>query len=170
MTAKAFAAGEMKAFTLEYQFDDVDKLDTGEHNIVISASSSGSQGTAGTKTLNATVEVMGGPLRLVGTPITYPSPFSIKAQGTVTIQYGLSKDAQIEIYIVGVGGQRIKRFPDTTYSMAPGTEGGSAGINKISWNGKTDQGYLAGNGIYVGTIVARDENRLLGKFKLTVVN
>jgi hypothetical protein len=170
MTAKSFAAGEMRAFTLEYQLQEEDKLADGEHLIEIIARSSGSQGDPGTSVLLATMEVMGGPVRLIGTPITYPSPYSIKKDKTVTIQYGLSKDANIEIYVVGVTGQRIKRYPDPAYSMDAGTEGGSAGINKVTWDGKTDQGYYAGNGIYVGTINARDENRLLGKFKLTIVN
>jgi hypothetical protein len=113
----------------------------------------------------ATVEVMGGPLRMIGTPVVYPSPYSIKKDKIVTIQYGLSADANIDIYLVSVEGKRIKRFLPLA-----GEEGGSAGINKITWDGKTDQGFLAGNAIYVGTVVARDEGRLLGKFKLTVVN
>lgn len=113
----------------------------------------------------ATVEVLGGPLRLVSPPLTYPSPFSIRRHGTVTIQYGLSADADIEIYITDVSGQRVKRF-----LLDAGTEGGSAGINKITWDGITAMGTRAGNAIYVGTIIARKEGRLLGKFKLTIVD
>ncbi|MDD5382370.1 MAG: hypothetical protein PHH60_01805 [Candidatus Margulisbacteria bacterium] len=166
MTAQAMAAGELKGFTLEYAMKEEEKLESGEHTFQVRAMSSGTQGGSPTSTTYlATVEVIGGPLRLIGTPITFPSPYSISKHKTVTIQYGLSANANIEIYIIGVGGQRIKH-----YVINAGGEGGSAGVNKLIWDGRTDQGYLAGNAIYVGTIVARDENRLLGKFKLTVVD
>jgi hypothetical protein len=49
-------------------------------------------------------------------------------------------------------------------------EGGHAGVNKVEWDGQTDQGYLAGNAIYVGTIISKDDNRLLGKVKMTLVD
>ncbi|MBU0672631.1 MAG: hypothetical protein KJ732_06360 [Candidatus Margulisbacteria bacterium] len=165
MVAQSTIAGDLKAFNLTYQLTEQDKLAEGEHTLQVTAKSSGTQGIQTTSTVLATVEVMGGPTRLIGVPLTWPSPFSIRAQGTVYVQYQLSSDANIEIYIVGVGGLRVKRL-----NFAAGTEGGSAGINKITWDGRTDQGLLAGNAIYVGTITARDESRLLGKFKLTIVD
>ncbi|MBN2058228.1 MAG: hypothetical protein JW782_05495 [Candidatus Saganbacteria bacterium] len=166
MTAKSMAAGDLKSFTLEYALDDeTEKLSEGSHLVRVTAQSAGTQGLPAMTTYLATVEVMGGPVRLIGAPITYPSPYSISKDKIVTIQYGLSSDANIEIYLVGVSGQRIKHWV-----LNAGQEGGSAGINKITWDGKTDQGYLAGNAIYVGTIVAREEGRLLGKFKLTIVD
>lgn len=165
MTAQSMAAGDLKAFTLEYALSESEQLSEGKHLVRVTAQSAGTTALPSTATYLATVEVMGGPVRLIGTPITYPSPYSISKDGTVTIQYGLSSDANLEIYLIGVSGQRIRHWV-----INAGEEGGSAGINKITWNGKTDQGYLAGNAIYVGTIVARDEGRLLGKFKLTVVD
>jgi hypothetical protein len=161
MTAKATAAEGLKGFTLERMINETEKLEEGEHTFQVTANAD----TANPITTLATVEVMSGPLRLIGTPITFPSPYSISKNKIVTIQYGLSADANIEIWVTGVSGQRIKHFV-----LNAGQEGGSAGINKVTWDGKTDQGYLAGNAIYVGTILARDENRLLGKFKLTIVD
>ena len=112
-----------------------------------------------------TVEVMGGPIRVVGDLLVYPSPFSKPKDDELTIQYTLSGDADIEIYIIDVGGRRVKKF-----SFMSGAEGGSAGINKVVWDASTAFGGHLANGIYVGTVIAKQEGRLLGKLKLTVVN
>ncbi|OGC11786.1 hypothetical protein A3K48_04770 [candidate division WOR-1 bacterium RIFOXYA12_FULL_52_29] len=165
VTSKTLASATELIRALSLKYTVTEPLTDGLHTFAVSAKTAASGGIQASMTKYATVEVMGGPLRLVGTPLTFPSPYSIPRHGTVTIQYGLSADANIEIYVIGVDGTRIKHF-----ILPAATEGGSAGINKVTWDGTTDQGYKAGNAIYVGTIVARDEGRLLGKFKLTIVN
>lgn len=165
MVAKAAGTGGLSAFTLEYAMSESEKLEEGTHTFKVTAQSAGTEGVPTTVSTLATVVVMSGPVRLIGTPITYPSPYSIAKDKVVTIQYGLSTNSNISIQIAGVSGQRI-----FNRDFSAGQEGGSAGINKVVWDGKTDLGYLVGNGIYVGTIVAKDEGRLLGTFKLTVVN
>jgi hypothetical protein len=166
MVAKTMAAGDaIRSFTLEYAMTEDQKLDSGKHVFMVSAQSSGVMGTSAAATQIATVEVMGGPLRLIGTPVVFPSPFSQRRDGTCTIQYGLSQASNIEIYIYSVSGQVVKKFMSTS-----GTEGGNAGINKITWDGRTEMGLLAGNAVYVGTIISRDDKRLLGKFKFSIVD
>ncbi|MFA5035071.1 MAG: hypothetical protein WC500_04765 [Candidatus Margulisiibacteriota bacterium] len=108
-------------------------------------------------------EVIGGPLRVVGEALVYPNPFSLAADKNLVIQYRLSEDTDIDIFIVAVSGDIIKKL-----SFYSGAEGGSAGINKIRWNGRADDGTLIGNGIYVGTIVDRGGNNVLSKFKLAI--
>ena len=167
VTSKTVTAGKVSAMTLKFTVPDPGLTD-GEHTFTVTAHSSGLEGPSTEATQVAKVQVIKGPVRLFGPPITYPSPFSISKDKRVYIQYGLSTDANIEIYIVSVGGERIFHR-----SYTAGLEGGAAGINKVpigGWDGRTDQGFLAGNAIYVGTIIARDENRLLGKFKLTIVD
>lgn len=169
VVSKTYAAGtraedeRITGMTINYAFTE--PLSEGKHTFKISAQSSGLIDNPGVGVLVASVEVLGGPVRLIGTPITYPSPFSIPRHRKVTIQYILSADANIDIFLISVAGQRIKRF-----SCDAGQEGGTAGVNKITWDGLTDQGFLAGNAIYVGTIVSRDDGRLLGRLKLTIVN
>jgi hypothetical protein len=165
VNALSYEAGGLRASALEYAMREDEMLAPGPHVFRVTARSSGTVGLASMATEYATVEVMGGPLRGTGMPITYPSPYSISKDRTVTIQYGLSENANVDVYVVGAGGERIKRF-----AINSGDEGGRAGINKITWNGTTDQGYLAGNAIYVGTIVDRQEGKLLGKFKMTIVD
>jgi protocatechuate 3,4-dioxygenase beta subunit/uncharacterized protein YegP (UPF0339 family) len=156
-------AEKIQSYSLQYTITD--EISDGSHVLSFTARSSGLAGIASVQTESASIEVMGGPLRMFGAPLTYPSPFSISKQNTVTIQYNLSANAKIDIYITGVSGMRIKKF-----SIDAGSEGGTAGLNKVTWDGRTDQGFLAGNAIYVGTIINRDDGKLLGKFKLTIVD
>ena len=160
VTAQSQDSGVVKAMSFAYQVAKEDRLPEGDNQITFKA-----QNAAGQTLEVASVIVKAGPLEVIGTPMTFPSPFSPTKHGNVDIQYELSKDANIDIYLIGVGGVRIKKW-----SLLAGSEGGSAGINKVSWDGVADAGYYAGNAIYVGTIISRDEGRLLKKFKLTVVN
>ena len=167
ITQTVYIAGSedeaISSYSLQYSMEE--DLSEGEHTFEFTAASEGTYGTASSVTSYATIEVMGGPLRIVGTPLAYPSPYSITKHGIVTIQYELSQDANIDIYLIDATGKRLKKL-----MYDSGTEGGAAGINKVTWNGRADQGYLAGNAIYVGTFIARDEGRLLAKLKLAIVD
>jgi len=162
----AGAAGESRLQNLSIQNPQLPRaLSEGIHTLMIAAKSSGSLGNAASSTRIITVEVMGGPLRVVGTPLTYPSPFMISRDKNVIIQYQLSADADIDVYLIGVDGIRIKKF-----TFDAGEPGGNAGLNKVSWDGRRDQGGYAGYAIYVGTIIARNDGKLLGKFMLTIAD
>lgn len=154
-----------KTQSLNLNYIVPEPLESGSHTFVVTAKTSGDLGAAAAISEIVSVEVAGGPLRLIGEPLTYPSPFDPSRDHNVTIQYGLSNNADIDLTIIGADGTRVKRC-----ILLSGTEGGSAGINKILWNGITDQGYQAGNAIYLGTIIAKEESKLLGKFKLTVMD
>jgi len=110
-----------------------------------------------------TVTVAGGPLRVIGAVLPYPSPFSPTKDGKTEIQFTLSKDAEIEVIVVSIAGEAVRRI-----HCSAGTEGGRAGTNKVAWDGKNMIGEQVGNGVYAGTIVSREENKLLAKFKVTV--
>ncbi|MFA4905880.1 MAG: hypothetical protein WC645_05195 [Candidatus Margulisiibacteriota bacterium] len=114
------------------------------------------------------VKVMSGDVVIIGTPLTFPSPVRLRTQRQVTIQYGLSRDADIDIYVFDIAARVVKKI--TCNSGAPGGQaGGTANPNKVTWNLQTDQGSLAGSGIYVFNIVDRGRNKVLGKGKLTLV-
>jgi len=112
------------------------------------------------------VTAAGGPLRLIGfQPLCYPSPFSAIRNKEVTISYSLSDSSDIDIYILSSVGEVVKKI-----SVQSGQEGGKAASNKVKWNGITDLGRALGNGIYLGTIIAKPQNKIIGKFKLTAYN
>jgi hypothetical protein len=167
MAAGPGDSGKITGQSLEFNLPEpLSSEGDGKHLFVVKARSSGTVGGLATNvTAFATVEVLGGPVRIVGKPITYPSPFSISKQGTVTIQYQLSKKADIEIVFADISGRITK-----TFFFLSGQEGGNAGVNKVTWDGRTERGTLAGNGIYLGTIVSREDGRKLGTVKLPVVD
>ena len=156
-------AAELRSLSLTYAMEE--PLSEGEHLFQITAYSGGNIGAQSTSTTYATVEVMGGPLRIVGQPLTYPVPFIVRTHKNVTIQYTLSQDADIELTILSVEGRIVKRI-----HCAKGTEGGSAGINKVQWNGVTQAGVQAGAAVYVGSIVSKEEGRLLAKFRIAIID
>jgi len=154
---------QVTALSLSYPFDQ--DLEPGPHTFYITASSSGALGTAGVRTEIATVEVLGGPLRVIGPVIAFPAPFSFSKHGKCDIQYVLSQDGDVDVYLISVSGQTVKKF-----TCFAGQEGGTAGYNKLAWDGMTLMSARAGNAVYVGTIVGRAEGKLLAKFKISVVD
>lgn len=112
----------------------------------------------------ASVTVIGGEARLIGVPITYPSPLRLMSENSVIFQYTLSKDIPVDIYLFDVAGRVAKKI--TLYAR---DEGGSAGINKVTWNLITDQGQKVASGIYVFTLVNKETGKLLGKGKFTAL-
>lgn len=112
----------------------------------------------------ASVTVVGGEARLIGIPITFPSPLHLMRTNSVIFQYTLTKDIPVDIFLFDVSGRVAKKI--TCYAR---DEGGSAGVNKVSWNLITDQGQKVASGIYVFTLINRETGKLLGKGKFTAL-
>lgn len=110
------------------------------------------------------VTVAGGEPRLIGVPVVYPSPLHLKSDKEVVFQYTLSQDMAIELNILNVAGRTVLRRRFTA-----GSEGGSAGVNKVTWNLITNREQLVSTGILVFTLTRTDNNQLLGKGKLTAL-
>ena len=110
---------------------------------------------------NITLSV--GKLRIVDKPLVFPVPFKPSLGRELSLQYTLSENADIDIYIVSASGEIAKRL-----SVLNGEEGGKAGLNKVRWDGKTDWGNYIGNGIYVATIINKADRDVLGKIKLVI--
>lgn len=146
-----------------FEFTPTDELAPGNYNFTFGAQSSGAKATAASVTEIVKVTVAGGPLRLLDTPLSYPSPFNPEKDKNVIFQYTLSDNASIDIFIFNIAGEIDKKI-----SIIAGQEGGLGQLNKVTWNGLTDQGTMVSSGVHLGNIVARDENKVLGKFKLTV--
>jgi hypothetical protein len=159
----AFAGKKLGATSSEFVLSLAEELAPGKHVFSINAQSSGAQATAAIVTETVAVTVAGGPLRLLDNPLTYPSPFRPESDREVTLQYTLSDNADIDIFIFNIAGEVVKKI-----TARAGDEGGLGQLNKLKWDGKTDTGITASSGVYVGNIVAREEKKVLGKFKLTV--
>ena len=161
ITAKTVATA-IKALTISYPMEE--ELSDGAHTFTFSARSAGALGAAASSGYRATVTVKSGPASIVGEPLVFPSPYSpTKHMSGLEIQYTLTADTDIDIYLFSIAGAMIQKI-----SCMAGTEGGSAGLNKVKWDGKIMGDKIIGNGIYLGTIVSKAEGRLLKKFKLNV--
>jgi hypothetical protein len=76
----------------------------------------------------------------------YPNPFALSQPANATVfQYELSAPAKVSLRIYNVLGQQVRRF-------TPGPQ--AAGYFKISWDGRTEAGELAPNGVYFYELIA----------------
>ena len=116
-------------------------------------------------TIEAKVSVnVGSPygVTIIGSPLNGPNPFS-PLHGATTIYYKLSTNADITLFIFDISGNLVLKR-----KFAAGIEeGGKQGDNKVKWNGFTDFGEIASNGVYVYKIVAG--NNVIGKGKIIVL-
>ncbi|MBI5399263.1 hypothetical protein HZB07_01410, partial [Candidatus Saganbacteria bacterium] len=138
-------------------YDLHDRLPEGDQDITITAANA-----FGSTSEVFRVQVRGGKAALIGTPITFPSPLNLATDTKVTFQYTLSQDVPVEMFVFDISGRIVWRKLNNARE-----EGGSAGINKFDWNLMTDQGGKISAGIYICTLVNKDNGELLGKVKLT---
>jgi hypothetical protein len=137
------------------------KLAFGEHKIRFEAEDAYGE----LITSEAFARVVTVPAEIKEAPVVYPSPFSPVRNRDVKIQYRLTMPANISIVLAG-GDTGIIYKKD----ISLGEEGSNRGLNTIVWDGKSNSGSTVSNGIYVGLIIDRDENRKLEKFKIVVYN
>ncbi|MBU0573904.1 MAG: hypothetical protein ABIJ26_05040 [Candidatus Margulisiibacteriota bacterium] len=155
-------SGIVNSLNVEYQVPEDEVLPDGENVLVFTA-----RDALGLSSTSETtyIQVAGGEMAVIGPVVTYPSPYSPTRDGDVTIQYTLSRDGDVQIFLYSIAGELVKRI-----YLYSGREGGTAGLNKITWNGRTTFNEYVGNGIYMGTIFFAGDNKTLAKFKLTVVH
>ncbi|MBI5698938.1 hypothetical protein HZC35_01330 [Candidatus Saganbacteria bacterium] len=157
LTAAVLSGAKDNPTAAEYEYKGAE-FKEGEHIITFKATNAG-----GSAQTTAKVSVLGGPPRVIGIPLAFPSPAKIQDQ-KVVLQYQLSSDAKIAVYILSTNGIVLKKF-----TFEPGQEGGSAGYDKIVWDLKTDQGTNAGGGIYLFNIVDLEQQKVMNRGKITLV-
>jgi len=148
--------GEQKNI-LSFSFEiDPEELSAGTHSLSIKGAND-----LGVSAQNITLNV--GKLRIMDNPLAFPAPFSPGPGKELTLQYSLSRNADIDIFVFSSDGQAVKKL-----SFFKGEEGGKEGLNKVSWDGISSTGTRVGNGIYIATIIDREVREVLGKIKLVV--
>ncbi|MBI5700805.1 hypothetical protein HZC34_03030 [Candidatus Saganbacteria bacterium] len=105
--------------------------------------------------------VSGGDLKIEGSVVNYPNPFSPPAQAT-TITYMLNKDADVMIYIFNIIGQLVKKIEKSS-----GSEGARAGYNQVSWDGISDFNEVLPNDVYLCRVVSG--GKVIGKCKIAIL-
>ena len=95
------------------------------------------------------------------TPLSFPNPFDPGTQ-TTALSYTLTKNSDITLSFHDLSGTTIAKK-----SYTSGDNGGRAGYNEVTWDGKSDTGSYVGNGIYIYLIIG--DGKVLSKGKVTVV-
>lgn len=80
----------------------------------------------------------------------FPSPFS-PSRGGATIRYTLRSPCEVDVIVFDIFGRQVREF-----HAGAGAQGGTAGDNDISWDGKNGEGDDVGNGAYTVQVRARD--------------
>lgn len=89
-------------------------------------------------------------------PITnitiYPNPFDPNLE-ELTVEYILTEDLKLEVYIFNSSGGLVKKF-----SFEKGIYGKTCGspegqLNSFKWDGKNDKGIIVANGVYICKLV-----------------
>ena len=79
-------------------------------------------------------------------PHGYPNPFHAGSEA-VLLSYVLGQDAAVKVSIYTLLGDLVREL-----SLAPGTPGGSGGLNEVPWDGRNGKGELVRPGVYVARI------------------
>jgi hypothetical protein len=127
---------------------------------VIVTNSDGQNGTltAGFKVETPTVSV-------VKPVVSSANPFN-PSVGKTSINYTLSKDANIVIYIYNMRGERVWQ-----YAAPAGESGGTTGNNSVVWDGLTAFQSFASEGVYIVEVTSTDGGgfHVLSRTKVAVV-
>ncbi|MEW5907351.1 MAG: FlgD immunoglobulin-like domain containing protein, partial [Elusimicrobiota bacterium] len=100
-------------------------------------------GVAGEPTAPLSVNIDLGLLPAISHVSAYPNPFDSRSR-SVTLNFTLSRAAEVQVSIYTVFGSRIRSF-----SLA-----GAAGANETVWDGADDSGRKVSKGMYICVIKA----------------
>ncbi|MBL0059456.1 MAG: hypothetical protein IPP35_10180 [Elusimicrobia bacterium] len=78
--------------------------------------------------------------------LNYPNPFRAGRDLTY-LEYNLPGDSGVRLTIYDLMGQKVRE-----QSFSQGEAGGQTGLNRISWDGRNDDGVAVGNGGYVAVL------------------
>jgi len=157
---------EIDSFTFEaaagvYELSHRLEYPLGAGSYVFTITASDELGNTGSS-VPMRVRVIAGDVQVVGPTLVHPVPFKPLGEGgSARITYTLSKDADITLFMYDIGGQVV-----VTRKFRARSNGGRAGYNEVLWDGETDFGAVAANGIYVYKIVS--EREIIGTGKLIV--
>jgi len=111
-----------------------------------------------TATFNVTTDL------LITDAMNGPNPFNPNIE-TTQIQYQLSKDADVSLYIYSISGEML-----VSNKFTMGSSGSTAGFNSIAWDGRNRFNERVSNGIYIAYIIARNgDDTTVGKVKIAVL-
>jgi hypothetical protein len=120
---------------------------------------------AGNVTVNNTKTFLVSKTLKISDCLNGPNPFNPDNNST-EIQYQLSKNADVDIYIFDIAGRKVWE----TKIAAGFANGGTAGFNSVTWDGQDLYQQVVANGVYIAYIIAKDgANKKIAKVKMAVL-
>ena len=118
-----------------------------------------------TGTLAAGFKVETPTVSVIKPVVSSANPFN-PSVGKTSINYTLSKDANIVIYIYNIRGERVWQ-----YNAPAGSGGGTTGDNSVVWDGLTAFQSFASEGVYIVEVTSTDAGgfHVLSRTKIAVV-
>ena len=103
--------------------------------------------------------------KVTGKPRNVPNPFKTVAGKGTTLIYNLAADTDIKLIVYDITGRAV-----WTKTFAAGTNGGRGPAldNEVYWDGTTDLGQRAGNGVYIYVITSK--GKVLSKGQMAVMD
>jgi subtilisin family serine protease len=110
-----------------------------------------------------------GDIKLAQKPQVGPSPYD-PDKGDLLFYYKLLNAADVDIYVYDLSGTLVYR-KGLNYDASASGSGGSAGENRVYWDGVNGFGETLSNGAYIYMIVAKDsgDRKIIGRGKFAVV-
>jgi flagellar hook assembly protein FlgD len=131
----------------------------GVHDVRVEATDD--DGNTATKEATNLLVQTTGKVTIFGAPLNYPNPFDPGTE-TTTISYNLSRAGNVSLRIFDLAGNQIAKM-----DYSANQDGGKAGYNEITWDGRSNGSYV-GNGIYIYVLIVDGSVAQNGKGKLTV--
>jgi hypothetical protein len=138
----------------------------GQYNLRLTISNTNGESYQYVSNVNFGVD---GEVKLSGRPTCGPSPYD-PADGNFMFYYDLLTASDVDIYVYDVSGT-LRWQKSLPYDAGTSGSGGSAGTNRVYWDGEDGFGDEIGNGAYLYMIVARDsgDRKIIGRGKFAVV-
>ncbi|MBN2227788.1 MAG: hypothetical protein JW763_10550 [candidate division Zixibacteria bacterium] len=93
----------------------------------------------------------------------WKNPFNPNYE-SARFSYYLDRDSDVELILFTLTGEKAIEM-----SFAAGSNGGMAGTNEITWNGKNGQGHIVLNGVYILVLNNKTTGETFNRFKVAVV-
>jgi hypothetical protein len=138
----------------------------GQYNLRLTISNTDGESYQYVSNVNFGVD---GEVKISGRPACGPSPYDPE-DGNFMFYYELLTASDVDIYVYDVSGT-IRWQRSVPYDAGTSGSGGSAGTNRVYWDGEDGFGDEIGNGAYIYMIVARDsgDRKIIGRGKFAVV-
>ncbi|MFH2033906.1 MAG: hypothetical protein ABIJ26_04285, partial [Candidatus Margulisiibacteriota bacterium] len=98
-----------------------------------------------------------------GVAVNSPNPFDPSKERTKII-YNLEEETDIKFYLFTTTAELVWKR-----EFVAGSEGAKSGENVVEWNGRTDFGEIASNGVYLLKVIDKRSGKVKARGKIATL-